>query len=75
MTAHYTFDGHVVTPHGNWISVLQLPAGLFFYSPYDSTPDKWGRLVQTGGRVWDSAPKSDMPKEFLLQLLLMGVPC
>lgn len=75
MIKHYTFNGHVVTPHENWTSVLRLPAGLFFYSPYDLGRDKWGHLVQIGGHDWDSDPKEEIPKEFLVQLLLMGVPC
>ena len=73
MSQHYTFQNNTVTEHRSWVTVLSLRAGTFFYSPYDSSSDKWGRLVKNTHTVWVSVPKQDMPKEFLVQLLLMGV--
>ena len=75
MSQHYSFYDNKVTEHGSWLTILPLSEGVFFYSPHDFGKDKWGKLVKTDGRVWVSVPKQDMPKGFLVQLLLMGVPC
>ena len=75
MSRHYTFHSNTVTEYGSWAPILSLPAGTFFYSPHDPSSDKWGRLVKNNYKSWVSVPKQDMPKEFLVQLLLMGVPC
>ena len=75
MSRHYMFHNNTVTAHDSWVIVLSLPEGVFFYSPHDSFDAKWGRLTGQNCGVWEPVIKQDMPKEFLIQLLLMGVPC
>ena len=71
---HYTFYDNQVTTHVSWLTVLGAPRGAFFFSPNDRT-DRWGALIVGYTASWKSLPVDAMPKEFLVQLLLMGVPC
>lgn len=71
---HYTFYNNEVTSHVNWLTVLNAPRGSFICSPGDKS-DTWGVLTNGTGVSWNSQPVETMPKEFLVQLLLMGVSC
>ena len=77
MSKHYTFYDGVVTTHDEWVTVSIEPNGTVFYSPTDNYDHRWGVLgipSATSPR-WSGITKAYVPKEFLTQLLLMGVPC
>lgn len=75
MSMHYSFYNGTITAHTHWESFTKEPRGSYFYSPKDDEWNKWGRVTPMEGLGWVATSKEDMPKEFLVQLLLMGVPC
>lgn len=75
MSRHYTFHNNEVTGHEHWATLKGEPEGSHFYSPMDDDEFKWGHTTQLETTGWVATSKEEMPKEFLTQLLLMGVPC
>lgn len=75
MSRHYTFHDNKVTEHKQWGTVAMQPKGAIFYSPFDDFPYQWGMITDVPGHGWRDISFGEAPKEFLTQLLLMGVPC
>lgn len=74
MIKHYTFRGNKVTEHETWSTVKPIDDDQYFYSPNDDQYS-WGCLEHEQPHGWRVLPVEEVPKEFRLQLLLMGVPC
>ena len=70
---HYVFVNGEVLGMRYWSEARKYPAGTCTYSPTDSESDKWCQLTGEGTH-WDSLEPEDVPPQFKVQLLLLGVP-
>lgn len=69
MIHHLFIDGQVILIE-EWRKTQHFPQGTYGYTPDDSLAT-WYTLDFPR---WKPLSKSEMPKEFLAQLLLLGIP-
>lgn len=72
MIHHLFVDGAVVTVP-NWGATAPYPDGIRGYSPEDKAAP-WYCLHHSGKPKWLPMSREEMPKEFLVQLMLLGIP-
>ena len=73
MFKHYAFVNGEVIEAASWRELVpSLRKGVLTYSPRDSSTT-WCRITGDRGE-WVFFPAEEVPPEFKLQLLLLGVP-
>lgn len=72
MNKHYAFVDGKILATDSWYDFKNHPAGTVTYSPLD-VENPWCRFLMNS-KHWEPLDFSEVPSEFKVHLLLMGVP-